>query len=71
MGGNEHDVIEFMPFFSVQYHIASGRLQLEKLPYDSTEENHFVSAVGKVDNTLVSVLDLGVVLYDKQSKEES
>ena len=45
--------------------------QLEKLPYDSTEENHFVSAVGKVDNTLVSVLDLGVVLYDKQSKEES
>ena len=45
--------------------------QLEKLPYDNTEENHFVSAVGKVDNTLVSVLDLGVVLYDKQSKEES
>ena len=45
--------------------------QLEKLPYDHTEEDHFVSAVGKVDNTLVSVLDLGVVLYDKQSKEES
>ena len=45
--------------------------QLEKLPYDNTEENHFVSAVGKVDNTLISVLDLGVVLYDKQSKEES
>ena len=45
--------------------------QLEKLPYDNSEENHFVSAVGKVDNTLVSVLDLGVVLYDKQSKEES
>ncbi|MCR4866963.1 MAG: chemotaxis protein CheW [Lachnospiraceae bacterium] len=45
--------------------------QLEKLPYDNTEENHFVSAVGKVDNTLVSVLDLGVVLYDKQSREES
>ena len=45
--------------------------QLEKLPYDNTEENHFVSAVGKVDNTLVSVLDLGVVLYDKQSKEEA
>ena len=45
--------------------------QLEKLPYDNTEENHFVSAVGKVDNTLVSVLDLGVVLYDKSSKEES
>lgn len=45
--------------------------QLEKLPYDNTEENHFVSAVGKVDNTLVSILDLGVVLYDKQSKEES
>jgi len=45
--------------------------QLEKLPYDNMEENHFVSAVGKVDNTLVSVLDLGVVLYDKQSKEES
>ena len=45
--------------------------QLEKLPYDNTEENHFVSAVGKVDNTLVSVLDLGVVLYDRQSKEEA
>ena len=34
MGGDEHDVIEFMPLFSVQYHIASGRLQLEKLPYN-------------------------------------
>ena len=45
--------------------------QVEKLPYDNTDENHFVNAVGKVDETLVSILDINVVLYDKQSKEEA
>jgi purine-binding chemotaxis protein CheW len=45
--------------------------QIEKLPYDNSDENHFVNAVGKVDGSLVSLLDINVVLYDKSSKEEA
>ena len=51
--------------------VALEEEQLEKLPYDNTEDNHFVSAVGKVDGSLVSILDIGVVLNDKMSKEEA
>ena len=36
--------------------------QVEKLPYDNNDENHFVSAVGKVDGSLISLLDIGVGL---------
>lgn len=45
--------------------------QVEKLPYDNNDENHFVSAVGKVDGSLISLLDIGVVLAEKQAKEEA
>lgn len=45
--------------------------QIEKLPYDNNDENHFVSAVGKVDGSLISLLDIGVVLAEKQAKEEA
>ena len=51
--------------------VALEEEQLEKLPYDNSEDNHFVSAVGKVDDSLISLLDINVVLYDKQSKEEA
>jgi len=51
--------------------VALEEEQLEKLPYDNNEENHFVSAVGKVDDSLISLLDINVVLYDKQNKEEA
>ncbi len=45
--------------------------QIEKLPYDNSDENHFVSSVGKVDGTLISLLDIGAVLAEKQLKEEA
>ena len=44
--------------------------QIEKVPYDSTEENHFVSGVGKLEGALISLLDIATVLTDKQIKEE-
>ena len=51
--------------------VALEEEQIEKLPYDNSDENHFVSAVGKVDGSLVSLLDINVVLYDKSSREEA
>ena len=45
--------------------------QIEKMRYDNTEENHFVSGVGKIGDSLVSLLDVNVVLNDKQLKEEN
>lgn len=51
--------------------VALEEEQIEKLPYDNNDENHFVSAVGKVDGSLISLLDIGVVLAEKQAKEEA
>lgn len=45
--------------------------QIEKLPYDNSDENHFVGSVGKADGSLISLLDIGAVLAEKQPKEEA
>ena len=45
--------------------------QIEKLPYDNSDENHFVGSVGKADGGLISLLDIGAVLAEKQPKEEA
>ena len=50
--------------------VALDDTQIEKLPYDNSDENHFVSAVGKIENTLISLLDIGAVLAEKQIREE-
>lgn len=44
--------------------------QIEKMRFDSVEENHYVQGVGKFGDTLISVLDVSVVLAEKQVKEE-
>lgn len=51
--------------------VALEEEQIEKLPYDNGDENHFVSGVGKMEGVLISVLDIGVVLNDKQNKEDN
>lgn len=46
--------------------------QVEKMTYDSKDESiHFVTAVGKVDETLISLLDLNVVIMERVAKEEN
>lgn len=51
--------------------IALEEEQIEKMKYDkNSEDEHFVFAVGKMDNMLVSLLDMTVVLANKQKKEE-
>ena len=49
--------------------VALDETQIEKLPYDNNDENHFVSAVGKIEDTLISLLDIGAVLADKLREE--
>ncbi|MBQ0028051.1 MAG: chemotaxis protein CheW [Lachnospiraceae bacterium] len=45
--------------------------QIEKTKFDANDETtHFVFGVGKVENGLVSLLDLDTVTYDKSMKEE-
>ena len=45
--------------------------EIEKMKYDANDDTtHFVFGVGKVDGTLVSLLDLDMVTYDKNMKEE-
>jgi len=44
---------------------------IEKNKHDAGDDGvQYVFAVGKVDNTLVSLLDLDAVTYDKSMKEE-
>jgi len=50
--------------------VALEENQIEKIPYDNSEE-HFVNAVGKIDDSLISLLDISVVLNEKQAKEEA
>ena len=51
--------------------VALEENQIEKMKYDSKDDTtHFVTAVGKVDDTLVSSLDLNVVVLDKTAREE-
>lgn len=45
--------------------------QIDKMVYDSKDETiHYVAAVGKVDDSLISLLDLNVVTMEKAAKEE-
>ena len=45
--------------------------QIDKMVYDSKDETvHYVAAVGKVEDSLISLLDLNVVTMDKAAKEE-
>lgn len=50
--------------------VALEESQIEKIPYDNSEE-HFVNAVGKIENSLISLLDINVVLNDKQAREDA
>jgi len=52
--------------------IALEEDQIEKMKYDKDgDEAHFVVGVGKIDDTLVSLLDVGVVLADRQKREDA
>lgn len=46
--------------------------QIEKMKYDNSidENSHFVCGVGKVEGSLISLLDINVVLSEKQVREE-
>lgn len=46
--------------------VTLGEWQIEKTSYDGTEDKQvFVSAVGKVNNELISLLDMNVVCSEK------
>ncbi len=46
--------------------------QIEAMKYDSKDDKvHFVSAVGKLENSLISLLDLNVVIMEKSVREEN
>lgn len=46
--------------------------QVENMKYDSSDETpHFVSAVGKEAESIISLLDLNAVVLDKNFKEEN
>ena len=45
--------------------------QIDKMVYDSKDETvHYVTAVGKVEESLISLLDLNVVTMEKAAREE-
>lgn len=46
--------------------------QIENLVHDSKDEStHFVNAVGKVGDSIISLLDLNTVVLDKNVKEDN
>jgi len=46
--------------------------QIEKMKYDSKDDmTHYVTAVGKVDDTLISLLDMNIVAMDKSTREDN
>ena len=46
--------------------------QVESIKHDSKDDStHFVSAVGKEADSIISLLDLNAVVLDKNSKEEN
>jgi purine-binding chemotaxis protein CheW len=46
--------------------------QVENMKYDSMDDTtHFVSAVGKEADSIISLLDLNAVVLDKNFKEEN
>ena len=44
--------------------------QVEKMRFDSGEENRYVTGVAKVADELISLLDINAILIDKLSREE-
>lgn len=52
--------------------VALEESQIEKMRYDQNmdEVGHFVCGVGKMEGSLVSLLDLNAVLSDRQSRED-
>jgi len=52
--------------------VTLGDEQIEKIKYDSKDETiHYVTAVGKYDGMLISLLDLNIVVMDKTAREEN
>ena len=46
--------------------------QMESVKFDSMDDTvHFVSAVGKEENSIISLLDLNAVVLDKSLKEDN
>ena len=52
--------------------ISISEEQMESMKYDSMDDTtHFVSAVGKEEDSIISLLDLNAVVLDKNIKEEN
>lgn len=46
--------------------------QIEKMKYDkNSDDEHFVVGIGKLDDILISLLDVNVVLNEKQKREDA
>ena len=57
---------------SVKEVVALEEEQVEKIKYDSKDDTvHYVMAVGKFEDSLISLLDLNVVTMDKSAREEN
>ncbi len=57
---------------SVKEVVALEEEQVEKIKYDSKDDTvHYVMAVGKLEDSLISLLDLNVVTMDKSAREEN
>lgn len=52
--------------------VSIGEEQVESMKYDSLDDTtHFVTAVGKEADSIISLLDLNAVVLDKNFKEEN
>ena len=52
--------------------VSIGEEQVESMKYDSLDDTtHFVTAVGKEADSIISLLDLNAVVLDKNYKEEN
>lgn len=52
--------------------VTLGEDQIEKMKYDSKDDViHYVTAVGKVDDSLISLLDMNIVAMDKSAREDN
>lgn len=52
--------------------VSIGEGQIESIKHDSKDDStHFVNAVGKEADTIISLLDLNTIVLDKNIKEEN
>lgn len=52
--------------------VTLGEDQIEKMKYDSKDDTiHYVTAVGKVEDSLISLLDMNIVAMDKSTREDN